>query len=809
MIKIETMFGKAKRKLYLTAKKHKNKEQYIHAIELAKENIEQKLKSAPKPAAPEIKRSEKMTDDDVNTIECLKSRYCSGCGACRNVCPSDAISMEMNEEGFFEPVIDKEKCTCCGLCKKRCPSLNTVYENNPEPECYAAYAVESIRKKSSSGGIFTVLAQHILDSGGYVCGAAYDGEFKVRHIIVSSKQELEQLRKSKYVQSDTGMVFREIKKLLSDGKSVLFCGCGCQVAGLYAALADCDHEKLYTVDLMCHGGPSPGLFAKYLEEHYEPEKLDYVGFREKDYFGWSTEMTVSYKDGTVLRNTRVTDPYYKAFLPCISVREYCGSCAFAKLPRQADITLADFWGVEKYNPEFTDGGGTSLVSVNNEKGLKLWNKIKPELVLCEQIPLKYALATGQPFNKPFKSHPHRKMYFEYIKNGASMEKAYDYATKRKFDVGIYGVWPGCNYGSVATYYALHEIIKSFGLTVLMIDRLQLSPNAQTPYTHARRFAEEHYEISKQYTFKTIKALNNNVDTFIIGSDQVWNRGVNKPYGMTYYLDFADNTKKKIAYASSFGHDSDFADAADRTTISNYMKRFDAVSLREDSGVKICKEVYGVDAEHVLDPVFAADRNVFDKLAEKSAAKSKENGKEKFLLAYILDPTPEKKKAIEGLCEKLKLRPVVILDGQPKPFEENKQKMALDDYLAENVQVEDWLYYIKNSEFVLTDSCHGVSFAIVFDRPFIGIANAKRGTSRFDSLLNLFNLKSRYVTDAGKILGNSKLLQSIDYDSVHKILEREKAKSLDWLKNALFSPKEISSYCAYPVVDKRLRSDENG
>ncbi len=750
--------------------------------------------------------ADKLKNDALKTIECLKREYCSGCGACLNVCPVSAISMEYDDEGFLSPVVDSSKCSECGLCRKICPSMNPVYKNAPRPVCYAAYTDEKVRQNSSSGGIFTLAAEEILNSGGRVCGAAMTDGFVVKHIIIDSANQLDMLRKSKYVQSDTGNVYSEIKKFLNENIQVLFCGCPCQVAGLYAALQNTPTDKLYTIDLMCHGSPSPGVFRKYIDSCYDRSQLEFIGFREKDYFGWSTEMTVKFKDGSIKRASRLTDPYYKAFLPCLSTRGYCGNCEFSKLPRQGDITLADFWGVERFDKKLTDGKGTSIVSVNSQSGKELFEKIKKRLAVCSEIPIEHVLSNGQPFDKTFKSHPARKMYFEYIKNGASLEKAYDYAVNRKFDAAIYGVWFGCNYGSVATYYALHEILRSFGLNVIMIDKPMINKNdPEHGNTHSRRFAKEHYEISRIYSLRELKTLNRHVDTFIMGSDQVWNRGISRPFGMSYYLDFVDESKKKISYAASFGHDKDFSGPGERAAISEYMKKFDGISVREKSGVDICRDVYGVEAVQVLDAVFAADRRIFDELADNSQAACSPV-KKKYIAAYILDPTPEKRDALLYAAEYLNCELVVMLDGVPWKFEENKKRMNLDRNVIENLTTESWLYYIKNSSFVITDSCHGLSFAIIYEKPFIGIANPRRGGSRFDSLLDTFDLKEHYVTDPSQIKERTSLFETPDYKTVGSILERERKKSLDWLKNAIFSPKKINSHCVYPVCDKRLEKE---
>ncbi|MBQ8790625.1 MAG: Coenzyme F420 hydrogenase/dehydrogenase, beta subunit C-terminal domain [Ruminiclostridium sp.] len=753
----------------------------------------------------------KVTTANPVTVKDLKWEYCTGCGACYNLCPVNAITMQYDKEGFLSPVVDEDKCTKCGLCIKACPSNNPEYINTSAPECYASIAKdEEVRMKSSSGAIFSLVSSYVLEMGGFVCGAAYDDKFVLKHMLVDSEDGMQKLRESKYVQSDTGTVYKEIGTILKSDKPVLFCGCGCQVAGLnaYLKVKKINADKLYTIDLMCHGSPSPKLFEKYINEyHGGPENIESLSFRSKEYFGWSTEMNVKYKDGSVFRQTRIIDPYYKAFLPCISVRKACGHCTYAKVPRQGDLTLADFWGVHKYNPHYDDGKGTSIVVVNNDKGKKLMDMIQSKLKLHKRVETDYILTHGQPFNHSFKTHPAHDLYFKYISLGASMEKAYDYATKRKFDVAIMGVWPGCNYGSVATYYALHQLITSFGLTVLMIDKPIITDNdAEQGMTHSRRFAEEHYEISRKYKLNELKVLNQHVDTFIMGCDQVWNRGISKHFGMSYYFNFVEDSKKKLSYAASFGHSRDFCNANDRTSISAYLKRFDAISVREADGVRICDETYGVEATQVLDPVFVCDKEEFVALTEKSSANQRPDKGEKFIATYILDPSHEKKEAIKWIQSKLGIKVINVLDGLPWTFEGNRAKMEGMGEIPENVQVEDWLYYIKNCEYLITDSCHGISFGLIFERPFAGIANPHRGLSRFESLLGLFELKHRFVTDAKDIVGNDEFLKPIDYDAVGEIMQRERARSRQWLKDALFAPKKVNPHCVYATVDERLKDN---
>ncbi len=373
---------------------------------------------------------------------------------------------------------------------------------------------------------------------------------------------------------------------------------------------------------------------------------------------------------------------------------------------------------------------------------------------------------------------------------------------KKYDIGVLGVWSGCNYGSIATYYALNRILSSMGYSVLMIDKPRMSDkkDVELTMTHSRRFANEHYEISKSYRIPDMKELNEICDTFVIGSDQVWNYGISKNFGKSYYFDFVQPDKKKIAYAASFGHGIDFAPENERTIISKYMKQFDAISVREADGVKICKDIYGVKAEQVLDPVFLADRKIFDELAEKSNL----NQTEPYIATYILDPTPEKREAMLYVSQKLGYKLVNMLDGLPWLYEENSKKLGLES--IPNLQVEDWIKCFKNSEFVITDSCHGASFALLYGKDFIPITNKRRGYSRFKSLANLFGFADRLVTDPQNILNNDKLIQPMDYEAINNILKEEKKRCYYWLEDALKKPKAKQIIEEQTVEESKVSQD---
>ena len=207
---------------------------------------------------------------------------CVGCSACKQICPMGAIEMIANNEGFLYPFINKSKCINCGACSRVCPLNSELIKK--EPQCYAVAGIDELREKSSSGGLFTLFASEIIKKGGVVCGAAFDEEFKVKHIIVDNLNDLDKLRGSKYVQSDIGDSYKKIKDYLNNDRYVFFTGTPCQVSGLYNYLEG-DSEYLFTADLLCHGVPSPKIFKKFLDEIGGVKNISKIQFRDKEK-GW-------------------------------------------------------------------------------------------------------------------------------------------------------------------------------------------------------------------------------------------------------------------------------------------------------------------------------------------------------------------------------------------------------------------------------------------------------------------------------------------------------------------------------------------
>lgn len=347
----------------------------------------------------------------------IPGKNCSSCGACANVCGRNAISMQLDVEGFYRPVIDLEKCVECGACERICPWNKEVLNPNKSsknPQTLAAFAKdESIRLQSSSGGIFSILAERILENGGVVIGVAQITPTHFGHIVVENKEDLEKLRGSKYVQADANFIYKEVRSLLKSGRKILFSGTPCQVAALYAVLGNAATSvNLFTVDIVCHGTPSVKVFEKYIKE-LEKEESAIVAtsrFRDKRKVWNGYMLQHCFKSGKSVSEHYNQSKYMRLFLSRICQNLSCDDCHYRKLPRVADITLGDYWGVSKYHPEMDDDKGTSVVLLNTEHGKALFESVAGKVAQCDSK-VEYAIAGNPCIVRSSKQHPKRFDFF--------------------------------------------------------------------------------------------------------------------------------------------------------------------------------------------------------------------------------------------------------------------------------------------------------------------------------------------------------------------------------------------------------------
>lgn len=314
----------------------------------------------------------------------LQIAGCTGCTACAEICPANCIEMTENEKGFLYPTIDLSKCKNCGMCEKVCPVMRSSspgYVSEGMPEAFAAFNVNGRdRINSSSGGVFSALAEEIINQNGVVYGAAFTEDLAVHHIAVTDKKQISLLRGSKYVQSYIGDCYKDAKKNLIEGKKVLFSGTPCQIEGLLSYLSK-PYENLFTVDIVCHGVPSPLAWEKYLrymERQYQ-SNIKHVSFRDKEK-GWKNfSMKIVFDNGMEYVCPHDDDLYMKAFLKNLCLRDSCYQCKFKSVRRHSDLTIADLWGIESIAPQIDDDKGVSLVFIQSEKGKQLFENISESL----------------------------------------------------------------------------------------------------------------------------------------------------------------------------------------------------------------------------------------------------------------------------------------------------------------------------------------------------------------------------------------------------------------------------------------------
>lgn len=374
-------------------------------------------------------------------FDTLIKSECSGCTACMNACPTSAIRMVEDAEGFLYPVIEDTKCINCGLCRRVCSWEHPTYDNNESPLTLASVLMDKDeRQKSTSGGVFFVIAKWIIEQGGIVYGAAFDDNLQLHHYGAETHNELQRLRGSKYIQSDIGAVFKDVKKQLDANRWCYFTGTGCEVAGLKSFLRK-NYPKLITSDLVCHGTPSQKLFnmhIKYMEKKYHDKVVDY---KFRDYkFGGVCEACSFANRKRVIKPSYELSPYLYSFMHGYTYRQSCYECRFAKLPRQGDITLADFWGIQSFFPDFDNSNGVSLILVNSDKGREIWDKVSNETIF-EVSRIEDASKYNGNVIKPSQKPAVRDVIFNEIeKRGYADVASHEFRTKNYVRLRIiYGV----------------------------------------------------------------------------------------------------------------------------------------------------------------------------------------------------------------------------------------------------------------------------------------------------------------------------------------------------------------------------------
>ncbi len=366
-------------------------------------------------------------------IKIINKVECCGCNACGDICGKNAITFKTDNEGFWYPEVDMEKCVDCGLCEKVCPIINIekIKKNDFEKPSHTYAAINRnmvVRWDSTSGGAFSALAEKMYKQGGYVSGALFKKDFSVRNYVSNDVNDLPKLRSSKYLQSNAEGLYKEIASILNRGEKVLACGTPCQMAALRSYLRR-DYDNLVVVDFVCRGVNSPKVYRSYLdslEKKYE-SKVVYVKAKNKE-LGWrNLTRKVTFANGKSYYGVFMDDDFRRGYHTNVFCRPSCYECQFKGFPRMADITIADFWGIERYNKNLDNNIGTSMILINSKKGEQYFEQVK-ELLEYIQLPFETILAGNKALTKSIEpAKINRSNFFEDLSI-----KGFEYVTNKYY-----------------------------------------------------------------------------------------------------------------------------------------------------------------------------------------------------------------------------------------------------------------------------------------------------------------------------------------------------------------------------------------
>ena len=670
--------------------------------------------------------------------------------------------MKENDEGFMYPSIN-ENCTNCGMCLRVCPHLTNKLENET-PDCFAFLADDEIRIKSSSGGAFPILANYFIEHDGYVAGAIYNEDISVHHIVSNKLEDIEKMRNSKYLQSNIDSCYSDTKKILDNNYFVLFTGTPCQIAGLHSFLQK-DYENLYCIDIICHGVPSPKVFRKYINEKIKSSDEKWLNtiFRDKLNGLWS-RLTTTTTTTTTTTDSAQNDLYMRAFLSNLCLRQTCTNCQFQTIPRQGDITIGDFWGIWNFDKNLNDEKGTSVVLKNNKKGEYLINILKQNAKVFKPIHLKYALDGNLCLMSSVKPHKDRQLFFMNL-DKVSFKRNVEMCLEDKVDYLIVNFWDSYyNYGALLTAYAMQKLVTSFNYSCKLLDTGERSNADWFKNSFMEDFTYKFLNVTNKLSSGQCAELSKNVKGVILGSDQILRLDYIDYNLNKYLLNWVDVNTRKLAISASFGIEKkEFLKCEKyKHKVAAFMKSalqsFDYLSCRETSGKEIFKDVFNLASDQILDPVFLIDREEYNDVIKTSSVDNSNK-----IVSYVLDDNTEYEKIYRYMSAKL-LAPVVKLNRK-------------------DCFVQDWLKSIKEAKYVLTDSFHGVCFALIFNKPFLCVRNKHRGDARFSSLIELFDISDNFVNSISDIYEKD-LEKSINYEKVNQQIKSKKETDLIIVRNVL-------------------------
>lgn len=600
---------------------------------------------------------------------------------------------------------------------------------------------------------------------------------------VTDKGQLAPLMGSKYGQSDTGLCMREAKRDLECGLTVLYCGTPCQIAGLKAFLKK-GYERLYCFDILCHGTPSRLLEKKHIAESEAKHGSRVIrrAYRDKAY-GWRNYTIANvFANGETERESCYSSQFMRGFVSDIALNESCYACPYKKAgDYKSDITAGDCWGARRiFHPFWKHRQGISVICTHTEKGDRL---LRQAGVRLHKLSEREALGMNERFLKGNMELPlARKPYLDALKDDnaplADINRKFLQVFRQKRDVAITGMWMHRNYGGLLTSFALYKTVRSMGLETTLLDNMACYPCNDHRDVFWQFLLHEGVHTTATPTLRSAMPLADATRILLVGSDQAWNAyNEDLPF---YLLDFAKADNIKLSYATSFGGRYTGGGYSEDTLARcrRYFQRFDAISVRETGALDAMREQFGVKAVLNLDPVFLPGGTFWSALADKG---SYDTSGQPYLLSYILDPDQEKRNAIVRFAQQNGIsRMINIYDIQatipPPPEAEGMQSSDI-----QGPTVYDWLKLLRDSHHVITDSFHGCCFSIIFNKNFLAMGNANRGSDRFDSLLGIVGLSNRLAGSSASLAMSD---EGIDYQKVNAMLDGMAESSREWLRHYL-------------------------
>lgn len=718
---------------------------------------------------------------------------CSVCTACVSKCPKSAINISKK---VYNEIKVNNKCVECNICKNNCPGNKTKERNKPVFKVARVKSSTNINK-STSGGLFGEIARYVLKHSGIVYGAVFSDDFhSVKHTRCTNSDDLNKILKSKYVRSNMNNNFLLAEKDLKKGKTVLFSGTPCQIAGLKCFLKK-DYSNLITVDIICHGTPSEKIWSKYLTslEIKFQSKAKYVDFRYYNENDPTKGFLVEFKNGKVYNEALYDTTYGKAFLTGLINYPSCGNCQFKAFKNYSDITLCDAWGYE--NPEYKHKN--SLVMLNTSNGKAIYNKIKNKLIEFDDFDTEKLLNSNYPILYPTYNHYNRNK-IEKLSNNINNQLSYwqqekNGLKKDKDGVGIINFhYENYNYGANLVAYSLSEAVKKLGFNPYIIDFdpfKEFNPLERYRTIEFLNFRKKYLNMTPRFHNKDeLNILTDYLDMYITGSDQVWRKQITGANIETYFLDFAKG-KNKISYAASFGTNDFEGNEEETEDCKVLLKSFYNISVREEEGQKILSNRFDQESTLVLDPTLLLKKEEYEKLITETY-----DEKIDVAVYFVMDHenTILNDKNFARLFPKKK---IVNIKG-------NTETLGTTTIFKYN-SISKWLDGIRKCEYLVTDSYHGVIFGTIFHKKIICIGKKSKALSRFKTLFN--NLKGNLESIIFSSLNSVKSTETaINYEEIDANIEKLKERSFAFLQNSL-GPNKVKVDIAYEELflqNKMLR-----